>query len=70
VVGQEVLGPSLATTHLVGAAIAPTLLLHIHDLATAHQHAPARTSIIIVDHLAGVEALSGKLFPFFCLLRV
>lgn len=58
--GQEALEPSLATTHLVEAAIVPTH--HIHDLVTAHRPAPARTSIIIVDHLVGEEASLGKMF--------
>jgi len=59
-VGQEALEPSLATTHLVEAVIAPTH--HIHDLVMAHQRAPARTSIIIVVHLVGEEASLGKMF--------
>jgi len=59
-VGQEALEPSLATTHLVEAAIAPTH--HIHDLVMAHRHAPARTNIIIVVRLVGEEASLGKMF--------
>jgi hypothetical protein len=62
-VEREALGPSLAITHLVEAAIAPPH--HIRDLATAHQPAVARTNIIIVDRLVGEEALSGKAFPSF-----
>jgi len=59
-VGQEALEPSLATTHLVVAAIAPPH--HIHDLVMAHRRAAARTSIIIVVHLVGEEASLGKMF--------
>ena len=58
--GQEAQEPSLATTHLVEAATAPAH--HIHDLVMAHLHVLARTSIIIVDHHVGEDALLGKMF--------